>query len=394
MSPTASPIPMATSSTLGPGHRRRRHRRQSVSRRLCSPATSTFRTSTPRRRRFISSARVPVRASSILSSRHFPEEMQGNLLVANVIGFQGILQYKIQDKEASFGGTEVEPILSSSDPNFRPADLEIGPDGASISPTGTTRSSATCSTTCAIPAAIATHGRVYRVTYEGRPLVKPAKIAGEPIEKLLDLLKDPEDRVRYRAQDRTERPRQNEVSRPRKTLDRRRSSKNDPRIRTPPARSPVGASASQRRQRDSARRVLASPDFHARAAGDARALLLARSGSSDALTCFKRLAADEHPRVRLEAVRAASFFTEARSGRIPVIAAEQPGTNTSTMCAARHSVRSILTGSGPWPTIATSGSRRRRGRATCCRTSATINCSSGPETSPSSGAAEPSGHSG
>ena len=43
------------------------------------------------------------------------------------------------------------------------------------------------------------HGRVYRVTYEGRPLIKPAQIAGEPIDKLLDLLKHPEDRVRYRA---------------------------------------------------------------------------------------------------------------------------------------------------------------------------------------------------
>src|SRR5260221_5208476 len=44
-----------------------------------------------------------------------------------------------------------------------------------------------------------THGRVYRVTYAGRPLVEPAKIAGQPIDKLLDLLKDPDDRVRYRA---------------------------------------------------------------------------------------------------------------------------------------------------------------------------------------------------
>jgi hypothetical protein len=43
------------------------------------------------------------------------------------------------------------------------------------------------------------YGRVYRVTYEGRPLLKPAKVAGEPIEKLLALLKEPEDRVRYRA---------------------------------------------------------------------------------------------------------------------------------------------------------------------------------------------------
>ena len=44
-----------------------------------------------------------------------------------------------------------------------------------------------------------THDRIYRVTYEGRPLLKPVKVAGEPVEKLLDLLKEPEDRVRYRA---------------------------------------------------------------------------------------------------------------------------------------------------------------------------------------------------
>ncbi len=40
-----------------------------------------------------------------------------------------------------------------------------------------------------------THGRVYRVTYPDRPLLKPVKIAGEPIERLLELLKEPEDRT-------------------------------------------------------------------------------------------------------------------------------------------------------------------------------------------------------
>src|SRR5690606_6755587 len=35
----------------------------------------------------------PCPGLEILTSRHFPEEMQGTLLVPNVIGFQGILQY-------------------------------------------------------------------------------------------------------------------------------------------------------------------------------------------------------------------------------------------------------------------------------------------------------------
>src|SRR5207248_4090067 len=44
-----------------------------------------------------------------------------------------------------------------------------------------------------------THGRIYRITYEGRPLLKPPQIAGVPVEHLLDLLKEPENRTRYRA---------------------------------------------------------------------------------------------------------------------------------------------------------------------------------------------------
>src|SRR5262249_51683915 len=135
----------------------------------------------------------------VLSSRHFPPEFQDNLLVANVIGFQGILRYKISDKGGSVVGTELEPIVSSSDPNFRPSDLKIGPDGALWfidwhnpiigHPQPATRD----------PSRDRPHGRIYRVTYEDRKLLTPAPIAGEPIEKLLALLKEPEDRVRYRA---------------------------------------------------------------------------------------------------------------------------------------------------------------------------------------------------
>ena len=44
-----------------------------------------------------------------------------------------------------------------------------------------------------------THGRIYRMTYEGMPLLKPATIDGAPVEALLQLLKEPENDVRTRA---------------------------------------------------------------------------------------------------------------------------------------------------------------------------------------------------
>jgi hypothetical protein len=43
------------------------------------------------------------------------------------------------------------------------------------------------------------HGRIYRITYPSRPLVKPAKVAGATIAELLDNLKLPEYRTRYRT---------------------------------------------------------------------------------------------------------------------------------------------------------------------------------------------------
>jgi mono/diheme cytochrome c family protein len=43
------------------------------------------------------------------------------------------------------------------------------------------------------------HGKIYRITYPSRPLVKPAKVAGASISELLDNLKLPEYRTRYRT---------------------------------------------------------------------------------------------------------------------------------------------------------------------------------------------------
>src|SRR5207244_2416733 len=72
----------------------------------------------------------PVGGTEILSSRHFPESMQGNLLVMNTIGFRGILNYKLTEDGAGLKINEVDPILESSDENFRPVDAEVAPDGS------------------------------------------------------------------------------------------------------------------------------------------------------------------------------------------------------------------------------------------------------------------------
>ena len=69
--------------------------------------------------------------------------------------------------------------------------------------------------------------------------------------------------------------------------------------------------------------LLTAHDFRARAAAT-RVLCYWRDRVPDALRRLKRLAADPYPRVRLEAVRAASFFTVPEALEVPLITAEYP----------------------------------------------------------------------
>src|SRR5437870_3057250 len=138
----------------------------------------------------------PCAGVEFLSSKHFPPDMQGDFLVCNVIGFQGVQRYKIEEKDASFVGTEQEPIVYSSDANFRPSDVKIGPDGAIYFLDWQNSIIGHMQHHLRDPNRDRGHGRIYRITHEGRPLLTPVRIAGEPIDKLLDLLKEPEDRVR------------------------------------------------------------------------------------------------------------------------------------------------------------------------------------------------------
>jgi putative heme-binding domain-containing protein len=264
----------------------------------------------------------PCPGVEILSSRHFPAENQGNLLVGNVIGFQGILQYKVQDKGASFTAVEQEPILYSSDPNFRPSDLKIGPDGAIWFIDWQNTIIGHLQHALRDPNRDRTHGRIYRVTYEGRELLKPVPIAGEPIEKLLDVLKEPEDRVRYRARIELGGRKTAEVmAAAQKWLDK--LDKNDPNYQHNVLEMLWLHQAHNVVDEPLLKRVLASPDFRARAAAT-RVLCYWRDRIPDALDLLRKLAADPHPRVRLEAVRAASFFTAPEALEIVLVSTEKP----------------------------------------------------------------------
>jgi len=248
----------------------------------------------------------PCPGVEILSSRHFPESMQGNLLVPNVIGFQGILQYKLSDNGASFVGTEMDFILRSSDPNFRPSDLKVGPDGAIYFTDWHNPIIGHMQHHLRDPNRDHEHGRIYRVTYEGRPLLKPVPIDGQPIEKLLDVLKEPEDRVRYRARiELGGRDSQKVISAVNKWVQDL-----DPKDKDYEHHMLEALWMHQYHNvvdEGLLKRMLRSPDFRARSAAT-RVLCYWRDRLKEPLALLRVQINDAHPGVRLEAVRALSFF--------------------------------------------------------------------------------------
>jgi len=270
----------------------------------------------------------PCPGNEILSSQHFPPEYQGNYLNANVITFQGIYRFVMRETGSGFTADEAmvdgkpDPLIWSTDVNFRPSDVKMGPDGAIYFSDWHNPIIGHMQHNLRDPNRNRVYGRVYRITYDARPLSKTPKIEGATVEQLLDNLKNPEDRVRYRTR--------LELS-SRKTEDVIAATSNwiaklDKKDADYEHHLLEGLWVHQNHNvanRDLLKKVLAAQDGRARAAAT-RVLCYQRDLISDSLELLKGLAADKHPRVRLEAVRAASFFNNPEAIEIALIAAEHP----------------------------------------------------------------------
>ncbi|MEO6239113.1 MAG: PVC-type heme-binding CxxCH protein [Vicinamibacterales bacterium] len=264
----------------------------------------------------------PIGGAEILSSRHFPEEMQGNVIALNVIGFRGLLNYKLSEDGAGLKWTEAEPILQSDDENFRPVDAEVGADGALYFADWHNPIIGHMQHNLRDTARDRLHGRIYRVTYPARPLLAPAKIAGQPIDKLLDLLKEPEDRVRYRTKIELSARDTNDVLAALKVWMNGLDPK-DERYEHHMLEALWVQQWHNRVEETLLKRMLRSSDPWARAAAT-RVLCYWRDRVTDPLALLKVQANDSHPAVRLEAVRAASFFQSSAAAVVAMDSLNHP----------------------------------------------------------------------
>src|SRR6266550_3782086 len=256
----------------------------------------------------------PCPGTGILSSRHFPEEFQGNFLNCNVIGFQGIYRVKVKEEGSGLKGETLEDLVKSDDPNFRPSAAGVAPDGSIYFADWAKPLIGHMQHHIRDPNRDKSHGRIYRITYEGRPLLKPAKIDGQPIEILLELLKEPENDVRTRAKIELGKHDTEKVI----AAVKKWTASLDPKDKDYEHQMLEALWVHQWHNvvnEDLLKRTLRSPDFHARAAAT-RVLCYWRDRVNDPLALLEVQAKDESPRVRLEAVRACSFFKTSKAAEV------------------------------------------------------------------------------
>ena len=156
----------------------------------------------------------PVVGSELLFSRQFPEEIQGQFIYACVINMNGLTRFEMHDDGAGYSGKRMKQtvkdekgldkevpndFLVSPDRNFRPVNPQIGPDGALYFGDWCNALIGHMQYSQRDPNRDHTRGRIYRMTYQGKPLLKPVTQFDKSTAELLDQLKQYELRTRYRA---------------------------------------------------------------------------------------------------------------------------------------------------------------------------------------------------
>ena len=264
----------------------------------------------------------PTSGLEFVSSRHFPDEVQGDLLINNTIGFLGMKQHEYMDDGTGFVTKHRQDLFVGSDGNFRPVDMEFAPDGSLYVVDWHNVLIGHMQHNARDPYRDHVHGRIYRITYPSRPLVRPAKIVDASIPELLDNLKLPEYRTRYRTRRELRGRNHSEVLSNLKNwvADLDESTERYEHHLVEALWVTWGLNDVDQELVD---RLMDAKDFRARAAA-ARVARYAGHQLDNQVELLEKAAVDEEGRVRMEAITAASWLSKEDGMKILNAAATKP----------------------------------------------------------------------
>jgi putative heme-binding domain-containing protein len=262
----------------------------------------------------------PCVGSEFLLTRQFPADVQGQFVYACVINMNGIPRFAIRDQSAGYVGERVmlpadqgqkdskplpDDLLASTDKAFRPVDPQIGPDGALWFGDWSNVIIGHMQYSQRDPNRDHQHGRIYRLVYTKNKLLEPVTQFDKSESQLLDQLREYEPRTRYRARrELFGRPTEKVVAAVKQWVAALEP--NEPEFDRLRCEALWVLQSHHAVDGKLLRSVLAAKTPQARAAA-MHIVADEREYLPGALELMAKGVRDEHPRVRLEAVRGLSF---------------------------------------------------------------------------------------
>ena len=243
-----------------------------------------------------------------VDGEHLPAEMRGHL-VAGGYRFNEVVRFAISDDGAGFAGKRIDPpLIRAGDGSgaFRVVDVKQGPDGAIYCADFVQIIIGHYEFSLRDPRRDHRHGRIWRITAKDRPLLERRDFTTMTVPQLVNVLAAANTYDRYQA---------------RRVLSEHDTSvvvaQVTPWARSLDANDPANAQSlvealgvlADHEHLDTVLldRTLASPVAEARAFATAL-VAICHNQLDDPALMLRPMADDEHPRVRLEAVVAASYL--------------------------------------------------------------------------------------
>lgn len=136
--------------------------------------------------------------AEIIYSQHFPSPWQGSAITSDFRANRTV-RYELSPHLSGYESKEVETIIRSDHRSYRPVDNKIGPDGALYIVDWYNPIIDHGEVDFHHPIRDRKHGRVWRVTNKGTPLLTPTDFTQLSESELLDMLKAPEQYIRMQA---------------------------------------------------------------------------------------------------------------------------------------------------------------------------------------------------
>lgn len=251
----------------------------------------------------------------VLESEHFPEDWQGNMITCDFRAHR-VVRFAINDQGAGYTTKEMPDLMRTTNVTFRPIDVKVGPDGALYIADWSNPIIQHGEVDFRDPRRDHEHGRIWRVTYKGRPLDRKPDLIAASNQQLLGHLLSKNGYLRQRA---------------RRVLTERGLAILNDLERWTAAQSSEQALLEalwMHQSIDSAngellKRLLTANDGRIRAAA-VRVLSFWHPRIEGALDLAAQAAADDHGRVRVEAVRALAKIPGARAAELVLQTLNRP----------------------------------------------------------------------